>query len=76
MLRRDAVDSPHFRTPTVLPVLAILSCLLLLLAQQTPATWARAGLLLGAGTLLYLVSGGRARALAHAAARAEQAPPA
>lgn len=75
VLRRDAVDRPHFRTPTVLPVLAILSCLLLL-AQQTPATWARAGLLLAAGALLYLVSGGRARALSHAAARAAQVPPA
>ncbi|WP_084166396.1 APC family permease [Stutzerimonas azotifigens] len=51
-LRRDQVDRPHFRAPTALPVLAILSCLVLL-AQQETGTWLRAGLLLGLGVLLY-----------------------
>ncbi|MGM3387077.1 APC family permease [Stutzerimonas stutzeri] len=52
MLRKDRVATPHFRTPTALPVLAILSCLLLL-SQQSAGTWLRAALLMGLGALLY-----------------------
>lgn len=54
VLRRDAVDHKHFRTPLVLPYLAIASCILLL-AQQSGVVWLRAGILLAIGVVLYLV---------------------
>lgn len=59
-LRKERIAEAHFRTPTALPVLAILACLLLL-AQQSGETWLRAGLLLGLGALLYGVGRRRAR---------------
>lgn len=62
VLRKDRIAEPHFRTPTVMPVLAILSCLLLL-AQQSAGTWLRAGLLLGLGIILYGVGRWQARRL-------------
>ncbi|MGE6991882.1 APC family permease [Pseudomonas sp. NPDC047961] len=52
VLRKDKIDAPHFRTPTLLPVLAIISCLVLL-SQQGAGTWLRAGLLMALGALLY-----------------------
>ena len=52
VLRRDHVAAPHFRTPTLLPILAIGSCLVLL-SQQDAGTWLRAGLLMALGALLY-----------------------
>ncbi|MEK0364020.1 APC family permease [Pseudomonas sp. CBC3] len=52
VLRRDHVAAPHFRTPTLLPILAIGSCLVLL-SQQGAGTWLRAGLLMALGALLY-----------------------
>ncbi|MFL9814830.1 amino acid permease [Stutzerimonas sp. VN223-3] len=52
VLRKDRVAEPHFRTPTILPVLAIGSCLLLL-SQQSGGTWLRAGLLMALGAVLY-----------------------
>lgn len=52
VLRRDKVDQPHFRTPTLLPILAIGSCLLLL-SQQSAGTWMRAALLMLIGAVLY-----------------------
>jgi len=52
LLRRDRVDAEHFRVPTVVPVLAILSCLVLM-SQQNAETWLRAGLLLVVGLVLY-----------------------
>jgi amino acid transporter len=55
VLRRDKVDQPHFRTPTFIPVLAILSCLVLL-SQQSAETWLRAAILLGIGVVLYVVT--------------------
>jgi amino acid transporter len=55
VLRRDAVDVPHWRTPVVFPVLGIASCLLLLW-QQEARTWAFAGVLLAVGVLLYLAT--------------------
>lgn len=54
VLRKDAVDHKHFRTPLVLPYLAIASCILLL-AQQSGAVWLRAGILLALGVVLYFV---------------------
>jgi len=58
VLRRDRVAHAHFRTPTALPVLAVVSCLVLM-TQQSAENWLRAGLLLGAGLVLYFVSGAR-----------------
>jgi amino acid transporter len=55
VLRRDKVDQPHFRTPTLVPLLAIVSCLVLL-SQQSAETWLRAGILLGVGVVLYFVT--------------------
>ncbi|SFO56687.1 amino acid/polyamine/organocation transporter, APC superfamily [Geodermatophilus obscurus] len=55
VLRRDPVDVPHWRTPVVLPVLGIASCLLLLW-QQEARTWAFAGVLLAVGVVLYLAT--------------------
>lgn len=55
VLRRDKVDQPHFRTPTLVPLLAIVSCLVLL-SQQSEETWLRAGILLGIGVVLYFVT--------------------
>src|SRR5690606_11057226 len=52
VLRTDKVDQPHFRTPTILPILAIGSCLLLL-SQQGGGTWLRAALLMSIGAVLY-----------------------
>ncbi|MDV7987377.1 APC family permease [Rhodococcus sp. IEGM 1374] len=54
MLRSDRADSGHFRTPTALPVLALITCAVLL-TQQSAATWLRAGLLLAVGVALYFV---------------------
>jgi amino acid transporter len=65
MLRRDTVAHSHFQTPTVLPVLAIASCLVLM-TQQSAENWLRAGLLLSTGLLLFLVSGARHRTVAEA----------
>ncbi|MBY4128388.1 amino acid permease [Rhodococcus fascians] len=54
VLRRDRADTDHFRTPTALPVLALITCVVLL-TQQSAATWLRAGLLLAVGVALYFV---------------------
>jgi APA family basic amino acid/polyamine antiporter len=52
ILRRDRVEARHFRVPTPVPVLAILSCLVLM-SQQSADTWLRAGILLLVGLALY-----------------------
>ncbi|WP_328813147.1 APC family permease [Rhodococcus sp. NBC_00297] len=52
VLRKDQVDHPHFRTPVILPVLALISCGVLA-TQQTAQTWLRAGVLLLVGGVLY-----------------------
>lgn len=67
VLRRDKVEAEHFRAPTLVPVLAILSCLVLL-SQQSAGTWLRAGLLLGLGVILHLLSSWHARRSAAASA--------
>lgn len=66
VLRRDRVAHAHFRTPTLLPLLALASCALLL-AQQSSGTWLRAGALLGGGLVLYLLGGRLRRPAADAA---------
>ncbi|GEA86422.1 APC family permease [Cellulomonas cellasea] len=57
VLRRDAVDHEHFRTPVVIPVLAIVSCLVLM-TQQEPRHWLLALGLLAVGLLLHLLTRG------------------
>ncbi|KTB93875.1 amino acid permease [Pseudomonas syringae pv. syringae PD2774] len=52
VLRGDTVAEQHFRVPTWVPVLAIISCLLLL-SQQGLDTWLRGAALLMVGILLY-----------------------
>ncbi|WP_256991151.1 APC family permease [Rhodococcus sp. 06-235-1A] len=54
VLRHDNADTDHFRTPTALPILALITCAVLL-TQQSGATWLRAGLLLAVGVALYFV---------------------
>lgn len=59
-LRTDTVDHPHFRVPSVLPVLGIASCLLLVF-QIDAETW-RLGLpMLAAGAILAAIAHVRAR---------------
>jgi APA family basic amino acid/polyamine antiporter len=55
VLRKDEPGHRHFRTPTVLPVLGIVSCVVLL-TQQEAGVWLRAGLLLVVGVVLHLVT--------------------
>src|SRR5690606_24472287 len=52
VLRKDRLDHDHFHSPTVIPVLAIVSCLVLL-TRQEPQHWGLAGILLAAGVLIY-----------------------
>lgn len=63
VLRRDRVEHKHFRTPVVLPVLAILSCIVLL-TQQDGAVWLRGLSLLAVGVVLYLITAATNRTLA------------
>lgn len=53
VLRRDTVEEPHFRAPTVMPVIGIVVSLALL-STKDAGTFGRAGLLLLAGAVLYL----------------------
>lgn len=55
VLRKDAVEHEHFRTPTICPVLGAVICAGLL-TQQAADVWARAGVLLALGALLYGVN--------------------
>jgi amino acid transporter len=55
VLRRDRVDHDHFRAPTALPVLAILTCLVLLTRQEV-RHWLLAGVLLAVGVVVHLVT--------------------
>jgi amino acid transporter len=55
VLRRDRVDHPHFRAWTALPVLAVVTCLVLL-TQQEARHWALAGVLLAVGLVLHLLT--------------------
>ncbi len=54
LLRRESVDHDHFRIPTVIPVAGAAVCLALL-TQQEGETWARAGILIGIGVVLWLI---------------------
>jgi amino acid transporter len=55
VLRKDNVEHKHFRVPTLIPYLALASCVLLLF-QQGPEIWLRAGILLAIGLVLYFAA--------------------
>lgn len=52
VLRRDRADSDHFHAPTILPVLAVGTCIVLM-TQQSASTWLRTAILIGVGLVLY-----------------------
>jgi basic amino acid/polyamine antiporter, APA family len=52
VLKRDRVDHDHFTSPRAIPVLAAVICIALL-TQQEAEIWARAGLLMLVGLLLW-----------------------
>ena len=54
--RRDPVEHDHFTVPRIVPVLGLLTCAFLLVQQDDPAVFLRAGLLLAVGIVLWLVN--------------------
>ncbi|MEU0664531.1 APC family permease [Streptomyces lavendulocolor] len=58
VLRRDPVDHPHFRTPTVLPVLGAITALVLAspLADRDADVYIRAGVLVVIGVALWALN--------------------
>ncbi|MGE3157051.1 MAG: amino acid permease, partial [Xanthobacteraceae bacterium] len=58
VLRRDRVDHQHFRTPTILPVLAAICCAFLVgpWTGRDPVQYKVAGVLLGIGVVLWVVT--------------------
>ena len=58
VLRRDEVPHEHFRTPRIVPVLALVSCAVLF-AQQPPRNWLIGGLLLAVGAVVHLLTRSR-----------------
>lgn len=55
VLRKDTVAQPHFRSPTVMPVIGMLVSVALMTTKDAQ-TFARAGILLLVGGLLWMVS--------------------
>ena len=55
VLRRDRVDHSHFTAPSVIPILAILT-IVVLLFQQEGEIFLRAGILILVGLALYVVN--------------------
>ncbi|MFD4194526.1 MULTISPECIES: APC family permease [Amycolatopsis] len=58
VLRREKVDHPHFRAPTIIPALAAVFCLYLVspLSGRPARDYTIAAILLGVGILLWLVN--------------------
>ena len=58
VLRRDDVGHRHFRTPTILPVIGAIVCAYLAspLIDRDPQEYRIAGVLLGIGVVLWLVT--------------------
>uniref|UniRef100_UPI0025FA8A22 APC family permease n=1 Tax=uncultured Aeromicrobium sp. TaxID=337820 RepID=UPI0025FA8A22 len=52
VLRGDPVEHEHFRTWTILPVFAVVSCVVLL-TQQDPSVWLRGAVIMAVGAALY-----------------------
>jgi amino acid transporter len=71
VLRRDAVDHEHFRTPTALPVLGAVTCAFLAspLSRRESSVYPVAGGLLLVGLVLWLLTWTTARAMRDRAAR-------
>jgi len=57
VLRRDRVDHDHFRVPAVLPVLALVSCVVLL-TRLDGGVWVRGLVLVAIGLALYGITAG------------------
>ena len=55
VLRRDRADHDHFRVWTIVPVLAIASCIVLL-SQQSPTVWLFGAILLAVGVVLFVLA--------------------
>ncbi len=55
VLRRDRVRHQHYRAPAIIPILGSITCLVLL-TQQDPQTWLRAGILILIGLILYVIN--------------------
>ena len=72
VLRRDTVGHKHFRTPTILPVLGAVSCAFLAgpWTGRNPVQYQIAGILLGIGIVLWIVTVLVNRATGQVAARA------
>ncbi|WP_028348843.1 APC family permease [Bradyrhizobium murdochi] len=58
VLRRDSVSHQHFRTPTILPILGALFCAFLASpwAGRDPVQYRVAGVLIGVGIVLWLIT--------------------
>ncbi len=56
VLRKDRVDHEHFRTPVVLPVLALITCAVLL-SQQSLQVWLLGAGMVLLGVVLYFLTG-------------------
>ncbi|ONI78669.1 amino acid permease [Actinosynnema sp. ALI-1.44] len=58
VLRKTKVSHPHFRTPTVIPVIAAVLCLYLAspLSGRPARDYGIAGILLGVGVILWLIN--------------------
>ncbi|GHF01766.1 amino acid permease [Amycolatopsis deserti] len=58
VLRREKVDHPHFRAPTIIPALAAVFCLYLVspLSGRPARDYAIAAILLGVGVVLWVVN--------------------
>ena len=54
-LRRDPVDHEHFRVPSIFPVLGV-GVSIALLTQIEAEVWARAGILIALGLVLWLLN--------------------
>jgi len=57
VLRRDRVDHDHFRVPAGLPVLALVSCVVLL-TRLDGGVWVRGLVLVAIGLALYGITAG------------------
>ena len=55
VLRRDHVDHDHFHAPSALPIIGAVACLVLA-SDKDGAIWARAGLLLALGVVLWAIN--------------------
>ena len=55
VLRRDRVEAPHFRSPTLMPVIGCAVSVALMTTKE-PSTFARAAVLLAIGCVLWLLT--------------------